>query len=55
MNERKVAIWLRTEGAESDPSRRVVVLVEIDGKWREVIREIIPGEISHIVEDVLNR
>ena len=49
----KVAVWLRTEGGESNPNRSVVVLVEIDGKWHEIIRERMDGEISHIKEDVL--
>ncbi len=41
----KRPVWLRTEGDH------VVVLVQINDKWREIIRERIYGEISHIWED----
>lgn len=43
------AIWLRREGGESDVGR-VVVLVEVGGKWHEVIREVEGCAFSHIVE-----
>lgn len=38
------AIWLRREGKD------VVVLIERDGQWIEVIREFIDCNFSHIVE-----
>jgi hypothetical protein len=38
------AIWLRRSGDH------VVVSVEIDGVWREAIREFHEGPFSHIAE-----
>ena len=43
-------IHLVHEGGEDDPKADAVVLVEIDGKWHEVIRENIHGNFSHIIE-----
>lgn len=40
------AIWLRREG------RHAVVLVELDGKWTEIIREAVDSPFSHIKEAV---
>lgn len=46
-------LWLRREindrGREFDDA---VVLVEVDGEWHEVCREMISGIFSHIVEPV---
>ena len=36
-------VWVRREGA------RVIVLVQVDGGWVEVIREGIDGPFSHTV------
>lgn len=38
-------VWLRREGDHA------IVLVEVDGEWREVIRERYDGQFSHIWED----
>ena len=38
-------VWLRTE------DNHIVVLIQVDGIWEEIIRERIDGEISHIWED----
>lgn len=42
-------IMLRRSGAESDPLAHAVVEVEINGKWVEVMRELIGSNFSHIV------
>ena len=42
-------IWLRIEGIGANAM--IVVSVEVDGKWRVIIRERRDGEISHIWED----
>lgn len=44
-------VWLRREGGESDPKADAVVLLEIDGRWVEVIRERAAGNFSHICEE----
>lgn len=38
-------IWVRREGDY------VVVLIEENGEWREVIRDVADGPFSHIWED----
>lgn len=38
------AIWLRREG------KHAVVLVELNGEWVEVIRDLADGPFSHIKE-----
>ena len=38
-------VWLRREGDHA------VILVEVSGKWIEVIREHFDGAFSHIWED----
>lgn len=44
-------IWLRKEGKD-----RIVVLAEVDGKWRTLMTETWPldgeGEFSHIIEPI---
>lgn len=37
-------VWLRRVGD------KVIVSVEIDGRWRDVIVEFYDGQFSHIVE-----
>ncbi len=45
MKEVRRPIWLRKDG------KHIVVLVELNGEWREVIRELPGDEFSHIWED----
>lgn len=40
------AIWLKRDG------KHAVVLVELDGKWIEVIRESVDAPFSHIKEAI---
>ena len=43
------SVWLRREGGENDPLAKAVVLVrDIHGEWRELIREQYDGNFSHI-------
>ena len=42
-------IWLRYVGGENDPNARVVVEVEWDGEWVEVINEAHGSAFSHCV------
>ncbi len=41
-------IWLRKEEDET------VVLIEVDGAWHEIIRELSDGEFSHIWEGLMS-
>ncbi len=41
----KRPVWLRTDG------NHIIVLIEENNEWKEIIRERIAGEISHIWED----
>jgi hypothetical protein len=38
-------VWLRRVGQD------LLVLIEVEGEWRPVIRELADGKISHIVEE----
>ena len=49
MTKQSRPIWLRTEG--TGLFINIVVAVEINGEWVDVIRELRDGEISHIWED----
>lgn len=42
-------VWLRREGGESASNSDAVVLVEIDGKWLEIIREGLFGSFSYCI------
>lgn len=50
MSEIKIeGIWLRYVGGENDPHARVVVEVERNGRWFEVISEAHASAFSHCV------
>ena len=44
------AIHLRTTGGEDPLKMGLVISVEVNGKWFDVIKERLPGAIGHIVE-----